>query len=171
MNERTKKKMNNKTINYILLVLIFIVGGFFIYDLTNKPYKEKTVTVEKRDTIVLTEFHTDTIFADKITYKPQYIYDTVHIDNNVYIKDTSLIYSDSTENYNIDIQAVKLDWYKLDYHKKDTITLYETNIVEKIVKEKKNRFGFGVIGGFGWDLLNNKPTINIGLGVCFNLSK
>ena len=52
----------------------------------------------------------------------------------------------------------------------DSISI-NRRIVERTVtmEKKKTRFNIGVIGGFGYGLLNSKPDVFVGLGVSYRL--
>ena len=84
------------------------------------------------------------------------------------MKDSAVVHRDSTENYTIDISAVKLDWYKLDIHTKDTIKYTET-VYQTIYKPKKNKIAIGVQGGYGYVFKSKQLEPYIGLGININL--
>lgn len=131
----------------------------------------KTEYITQRDTVIDVRHTTDTVWADKIKWRDRYVYDTIHKDNVVYVRDTAVVHHDSTRNYTIDVSAVRLNWYKLDIHTRDTVTLTETNTVETFVKQKKSPFGVGVFAGMGYDPVNKTFGPQVGLGVTFNLTK
>ena len=95
-----------------ILLTMSIMLNFYLYFLRQPMIKETMTEVIKMDTIINWNYSTDTVFADKIKYKNKIVYDTIVKDNTVYVKDSDVIHRDSTENYTIDISAVKLDWYK-----------------------------------------------------------
>lgn len=131
---------------------------------------EKVRTETIRDTIVTWKYSTDTVFYDKIKYKDKIVYDTIVQNNTVYVKDSAVVHRDSTENYTIDISAVKLDWYKLDITHKDTVTYVQT-INNTIYHQKKNKPQIGVFGGLGYDIKNKSFGPEIGIGIVLPLTK
>ena len=145
-----------------------IMLNFYLYFLRQPMIKETSTEVIKRDTIINWNYSTDTVFADKIKYKNKIVYDTIIKDNTVYVKDSAVIHRDSTENYTIDISAVKLDWYKLDITHKDTVTYIQT-VNNTIYKPKKNKIAIGVQGGYGYGFKSKQLEPFIGLGININL--
>ena len=145
-----------------------IMLNFYLYFLRQPMIKETSTEVIKRDTIINWNYSTDTVFADKIKYKNKIVYDTIVKDNTVYVKDSAVIHRDSTENYTIDISAVKLDWYKLDITHKDTVTYIQT-VNTVTYKPKKNKIAIGVQGGYGYGFKSKQLEPYIGLGININL--
>lgn len=145
-----------------------IMLNFYLYFLRQPMIKETSTEVIKRDTIVNWNYSTDTVFADKIKYKNKIVYDTIVKDNTVYVKDSAVVHRDSTENYTIDISAVKLDWYKLDITHKDTVTYVQT-VNTVTYKPKKNKIAIGVQGGYGYGFKSRQLELYIGLGININL--
>ena len=145
-----------------------IMLNFYLYFLRQPMIKETMTEVIKRDTIINWNYSTDTVFADKIKYKNKIVYDTIVKDNTVYVKDSAVVHRDSTENYTIDISAVKLDWYKLDITHKDTVTYIQT-VNNTIYKPKKNKIAIGVQGGYGYGFKSRQLEPYIGLGININL--
>ena len=145
-----------------------IMLNFYLYFLRQPMIKETMTEVIKRDTIINWNYSTDTVFADKIKYKNKIVYDTIIKNNTVYVKDSAVIHRDSTENYTIDISAVKLDWYKLDITHKDTVTYIQT-VNTVTYKPKKNKIAIGVQGGYGYGFKSKQLEPYIGLGININL--
>ena len=114
--------------------------------------KETRTEVIKRDTIVNWNYSTDTVYFDKIR------------------KDSAVVHRDSTENYTIDISAVKLDWYKLDITHKDTVTYVQT-VNTVTYKPRSNKPQIGVFGGLGYDIKGKTFGPEIGIGVVLPLTK
>ena len=152
----------------IILLTMSIMLNFYLYFLRQPMIKETSTEVIKRDTIINWNYSTDTVFADKIKYKNKIVYDTIVKNNTVYVKDSAVIHRDSTENYTIDISAVKLDWYKLDITHKDTVTYIQT-VNNTIYKPKKNKIAIGVQGGYGYGFKSRQLEPYIGLGININL--
>ena len=145
-----------------------IMLNFYLYFLRQPMIKETSTEVIKRDTIINWNYSTDTVFADKIKYKNKIVYDTIVKNNTVYVKDSAVIHRDSTENYTIDISAVKLDSYKLDITHKDTVTYIQT-VNNTIYKPKKNKIAIGVQGGYGYGFKSKQLEPFIGLGINISL--
>lgn len=161
-----------KWITYFLLIcgVIFIVAAllFIGYKIGSqneeKPpqieYKTDTLIVVKRDTV-------------KVVKKvKEYRYDTVVVDNSVYIRDSLQHYIDSTDTYKIDIEAVRLDNYKLDVYRSDSLMHITDSVF--IYKEKKdswwkNRFVVTAGVGAGYGLINKNFDCYVGVGVGIRL--
>ena len=153
--------------NIILAVLLTISVMLNILMIT-QPAKEieKTVEIVKKDTIIDTKYETDTIYFPKTEYKRIVVNDTI------YILDSLRTYRDSNDVYSFRADAVRLDNYNISIHKKDTVTLTETHVVEKIIKEKK-RFPvqLGVYGGLGYDVKGKTFGPEVGIGIVVPLTK
>lgn len=153
-----------KAIIYILSILLIISLALNVH-YYNKPPQliEKEIEIIKRDTIIEHEIHTDTVFnvKTKTEYKYKIINDTVFIENK------PEIYKDSTDNYDIAIQSVKLDWYKLNIHHTDTIT-YEKEIIKNIYTNKKQHFNHGITLGVGYGIWKQRPDLFIGYSVMYS---
>lgn len=131
---------------------------------------EKTIEIVKTDTIVDWKYSTDTVYFSKIKYKDKIIYDTIHKNDVVYIRDTAVVHRDSTSDYTIDISAVRLDWYKLDINHRDTIT-YTQTIYETVYKKRNNKPQIGVYGGLGYDVKGKTFGPEVGVGIVVPLTK
>ena len=109
----------NKT-SFIISILLIISLSFNVHQCNRKRDKEyvnveKEVIVEKTDTIIQTKLKTDTIYFNDIQYK------TINVRDTVWIEAKNREYKDSTEDYDITINAVKLNNYQLNIHKRDSI--------------------------------------------------
>lgn len=158
-----------KKLIYILSILLIISLSLNIY-YYNKGcssgynLEKEYVTVQKRDTIVEYKYRTDTIYNTKTNTEYKYI----TINDTAYIENKPEIYKDSTDNYDITIQSVKMDWYKLNIHHRDTIT-YTKEIIKNIyTKPKKQHFNHGITLGVGYGLWNQKPDLFIGYSVMYS---
>ena len=167
MNELKKKK--DMKVLLIILLTMSIMLNLYLF-LRPPMIKETSTEVIKRDTIINWNYSTDTIFADKIKYKNKIVYDTIIKDNTVYVKDSAVVHRDSTDNYTIDISAVKLDWYKLDITHKDTVTYVQT-VNTVTYKPRSNKPQIGVFGGLGYDIKGKTFGPEIGIGVVLPLTK
>lgn len=157
-----------KKLIYILSILLIISLSLNIY-YYNKGcssgynLEKEYITVQKRDTIVEYKYNTDTIYNTKTNTE----YKNIVINDTVYIENKPEIYKDSTDNYDITIQSVKMDWYKLNIHKRDTIT-YTKEIIKNVYNKKKQHFNHGITLGVGYGVWNQKPDLFIGYSVMYS---
>ena len=158
-----------KKLIYILSILLIISLSLNIHYYNkgrSSDYKleKEYITVQKRDTIVEYKYNTDTIYNTKTNTEYKYLTKN----DTVYIENKPEIYKDSTDNYDITIQSVKMDWYKLNIHKRDTIT-YTKEIIKNVYnKKKQNHFTHGISLGFGYGFINRKPDLFLGYSIQYN---
>ena len=150
------------------LLTLSLLTNFYLYFLREPVTKEVKVEVNKKDTVTDVIRDYDTVYVEKTTYKDRYHYDTVHVADKVYVRDTIMNYAFNEKDYDLSVYAVKLDKYKLDIHARDTITFTKTEI-KTVVKPKKNLIGLGVIGGYGYGFNSKSVEPFIGVGVTLNL--
>ena len=158
----------NKT-SFIISILLIISLSFNVHQCNRKRDKEyvnneKEVIVEKTDTIVDYMYKTDTIYNTKTNTE----YKNIAINDTVYIENKPEIYKDSTDNYDITIQSVKMDWYKLNIHHRDTITYTKEIIKNVYTKPKKQHLNHGITLGVGYGVWNQKPDLFIGYSVMYS---
>lgn len=156
-----------KKLIYILSIILIISLGLNVYQCNRKQDAveiEKEVIVEKCDTIIQTKLKTDTIYFNNIQYK------TINVRDTVWIEAKNREYKDSTEDYDITINAVKLNNYQLNIHKRDSIQ-YENKIIRETIvkKEKQNPFGISLFLGPGYDLYNKQMGVSVGIGLTFRI--
>ena len=157
-----------KKLIYILSILLIISLSLNIHYYNkgrSSDYKleKEYITVQKRDTIVEYKYRTDTIYNTKTNTEYKYL----TINDTVYIENKPEIYKDSTDNYDITIQSVKMDWYKLNIHHRDTIT-YTKEIIKNVYNKKKQHFNHGITLGVGYGVWNQKPDLFIGYSVMYS---
>ena len=157
----------NKT-SFIISILLIISLSFNVHQCNRKRDKEyvnteKEVIVEKTDTIIDYIYKTDTIYNTKTNTEYKYLTKN----DTVYIENKPEIYKDSTDNYDITIQSVKMDWYKLNIHHRDTIT-YSKEIIKNVYNKKKQHFNHGITLGVGYGVWNQKPDLFIGYSVMYS---
>ena len=155
-----------KKLIYILSIILIISLSFNVYQCNRKRDKEyvnveKEVIVEKCDTIIQTKLKTDTIYFNDIQYK------TINVRDTVWIEAKNREYKDSTEDYDITINAVKLNNYQLNIHKRDTIT-YTKEIIKNVYNKKKQHWNHGITLGVGYGVWNQKPDLFIGYSVMYS---
>lgn len=157
----------NKT-SFILSILLIISLSFNFHQCNRKRDKEyvnneKEVIVEKTDTIIDYMYKTDTIYNTKTNTEYKYITKN----DTAYIENKPEIYKDSTEKYDITIQSVKMDWYKLNIHHRDTIT-YTKEIIKNVYNKKRQHLNHGITLGVGYGVWNQKPDLFIGYSVMYS---
>ena len=158
-------------IAFICVLTGFLLGGGVVYHFATKTPQIERIVV--RDTIV----QTDTISYTKIIKQDRYHYDTIIIRDTVWIADIPQNYTDSCEDFKIDINAVKLYDYSLDIYRVDTF-IKEIEKVPQI--ERKPHFGWtinaGIQIGYGANInpsdmrMNFSPYIGVGIGIGFGYS-
>lgn len=158
----------NKT-SFIISILLIISLSFNVHQCNRKRDKEyvnveKEVTVEKTDTIIDYIYKADTIYNTKTNTEYKYI----TINDTAYIESKPEIYKDSTDNYDITIQSVKMDWYKLNIHHRDSITYTKEIIKNVYTKPKKQHLNHGITLGVGYGVWNQKPDLFIGYSVMYS---
>lgn len=156
-----------KKLIYILSILLIISLSLNIHYYnkgrsSSYNLEKEYITVQKRDTIVEYKYRTDTIYFNDIQYK------TINVRDTVWIEAKNREYKDSTENYDITINAVKLNNYQLNIHHTDTIT-YTNEIIKNVyIKKKQSHFNHGISLGFGYGFINRKPDLFIGYSVMYS---
>ena len=116
-------------IAFLCVLTGFLLGGVVVYHFTTKTPQIERIVV--RDTIV----QTDTISYTKIVKQDRYHYDTIMIRDTVWIADIPQTYTDSCEDFKIDINAVKLYDYSLEIYKVDTFI----KEIEKVPQIERKR--------------------------------
>lgn len=145
-----------------------LLTNFYLYFIREPIVKENRIEIIKKDTIVDYVKSFDTVYLAKTVYKDRYHYDTIHIKDKTYIQDTLHNYAFKEKDYDLDINAVRLDNYKLDIHTKDTIKYTET-VYQTIYKPKKNKISIGLQGGYGYAFKSKELSPFVGLGITINL--
>lgn len=149
-----------KIIFVALSLLLMITAISLILSHPGKTSTEKVVEyIHTRDTIIHWKYDTDTVYMTNTKIK----YETKVINDTVWIKDEPVTTTDSTSNYVIDINAVKLNWYRLRMMKNDTITINTTTV--KTINSPKSGFYYGLGVGAGYGFINRKPDIFVGFTI------
>lgn len=157
----------NKT-SFIISILLIISLSFNVHQCNRKKDKEyvnneKEVIVEKTDTIVNFKYITDTIYNSKKDTEYKYI----TVNDTIYVENKPEIFKDSTDKYDITINAIKLNNYQLNIHHTDTI-FYEKEIIKNVYNKRKQHFNHGITIGAGWGIWNKKPDLFIGYSVMYS---
>lgn len=154
----------------ILLLLVWLLG-FTARRTENTPQPTEVVCY---DTIVVVKH--DTIRSTRTILQETYKYDTVVLRDTVFIADFPQSYVDSTEDYRIDIRAVKLYDYDLDIYRADTLTRYVPQIPAEGTKQShKGKFGQSIVVGLqaGYGLGVQPSTMQarfepyVGIGITY----
>lgn len=144
--------------NNIVIVLLCALCVFLFIDGRKET---KTVEyVEVRDTVVVYEYDTDTVFVNNVEYITRTVNDTV------WIVDEPKRYTFNERNYTLDVEAVRLGSYRLQIHA-DTVLRFKNVYKHEKVTERK-RFTHGLQLGVGYGVFNNKPDVFIGYGIQIN---
>lgn len=140
-----------------LSLLLIITTISLILSHSGKTSPESVVEyIHIRDTVIQWQYDTDTVYMTNTRIR----YETKVINDTVWIKDEPVTTTDSTSNYVIDINAVKLNWYRLRMMRNDTIKINTTTV--KTISPPKSGFYYGLGVGAGYGLINRKPDIFLG---------
>ena len=159
----------SKAWQYILFVSVSVFAFLCGYGLHSCTHECKWTEVVHTDTIQT--IRVDTIRVER-TFT-DYIYDTIVVNDTVYVADIPRVYTDSTSDYALNVRAVKMYDYRLDIFRVDTITRY---IQEKPAEPKKRgKFGQSVVIGLqvGYGLGVQPKTMQarfepyIGIGITY----
>ena len=153
--------------SWIPYIIIFLLGGFIVYKLMNPTIVEKKVTINTKDTVLVTEVHTDTLYITQ--YKDRFKTDTIYIkDKDSTIVDSTQIYHYYDSIININLQAKKLEWIQYNILKRDTVTQH--SVKYEYIKEKGDKplFYYGIGVGAGYGLINKKWDMFIGFSAGLN---
>lgn len=159
----------SKAWQYILLfsVSVFVfMCGYGFHGCTHECKETEVVHTDTIQTIRVDTIRVERTFTD-------YIYDTIVVNDTVYIADIPRVYTDSTADYALNVRAVKMYDYRLDIFRVDTITRY---IQEKQTEPKKRgKMGQSVVIGLqaGYGLGVQPTTMQarfepyIGIGITY----
>lgn len=146
-----------KIVIVALSLLLMITTISLILSHSWKTSPERVVEyIHIRDTVIQWKYDTDTVYMTNTRVE----YETKVINDTVWINDEPVTTTDSTSNYVIDINAVKLNWYRLRMMKNDTITINTTTV--KTISSPKSGFYYGLGVGAGYGIVNRKPDIFLG---------
>lgn len=159
----------SKAWQYILFlsvsVFVFLCGYGF-HGCTHECKETEVVHMDTIQTIRVDTIRVERTFTD-------YIYDTIVVNDTVYVADIPRVYTDSTSDYTLNVRAVKMYDYRLDIFRVDTITRY---IQEKPTEQKKRgKMGQSVVIGLqaGYGLGVQPATMQarfepyIGIGITY----
>ena len=146
-----------KIVIVALSLLLMITTISLILSHSWKTSPESVVEyIHIRDTVIQWKYDTDTVYMTNTRVE----YETKVINDTVWINDEPVTTTDSTSNYVIDINAVKLNWYRLRMMRNDTITINTTTV--KTISSPRSGLYFGLGVGAGYGIVNRKPDIFVG---------
>ena len=150
-----------RTLAWILgiILALSLVSNIALIAERERDNTPKVEYIHKTDTVIKWKYDTDTVYMTNTKIK----YETKVINDTVWIKDEPITTTDSTSNYVIDINAVKLNWYRLRMMKNDTITINTTTV--KTISSPKSGFYYGLGVGVGYGFINRKPDIFVGFTI------
>lgn len=150
-----------RTLAWILgiILALSLVSNIALIAERERDNTPKVEYIHTRDTVIEWKYDTDTVYMTNTRIK----YETKVINDTVWIKDEPVTTTDSTSNYVIDINAVKLNWYRLRMMKNDTITINTTTV--KTINSPKSGFYYGLGVGAGYGFINRKPDIFVGFTI------
>lgn len=159
----------SKAWQYILFISVSVFVFLCGYGFHGCTHECKETEVVHTDTIQA--IRVDTIRVER-TFT-DYIYDTIVVNDTVYVADIPRVYTDSTADYALNVRAVKMYDYRLDIFRVDTIIRY---IQEKPTEPKKRgKMGQSVVIGLqvGYGLGVQPKTMQarfepyIGIGITY----
>lgn len=168
----------NRIVSYCVALLSVVVLVAVVCDVAMRRHTPANSYVVQYDTVRVIELDTLTMY-ERIEHIRHH-YDTIVVNDTVYVRDEPQRYTDSTSDYRLAINAVKLYDYTLDIYRADTFTRY----IPKVPSEpkKSGKFGQSVVLGLqvGYGLgvspatmqARFEPYIGIGLtyGFGFNFN-
>lgn len=160
-----KQRTLVKSKENIIILSLFVLFGVLMFFVGRFTKETETEILTKIDTIV----RVDTFEYWRTEFKDRYIYDTVEMvkekEKVVYIKDEPKLYTDSTDKYQIKINAVKLYDYNLTLFDNDTVVYSKETIIKK--EKWKPEFywsiGLGVHYGLVYRKFDVGPYVGFGL--------
>ena len=137
----------------IVIVLLFVSAAGLVYCYNSTPTTDSVAV--HYDTIVVVE--RDTMTIRERVKQWQYHYDTIMLHDTVYLADVPQVYTDSTTDYRLAVNAVKMYDYSLDIYRADTFTRYVPQVPSGCMKQsRRGRFGQSIVVGL---------QVGYGLGV------
>lgn len=162
----------SRYIDVVIVVAVVLVVAILIVP---KSCTSKTDpgTIVVHDTIV--ERYRDTLTIERVVVQEKQRYDTIVVNDTVYIADVPRVYTDSTDKYRLEINAVKLYDYRLEMYRDSIITHTTTNIASET--KKRGKFGqsvtIGVQVGYGIGIAPKTMQAQflpyIGVGVTYGI--
>lgn len=136
------KEWLGKHIDVVIVVVAVIMAAVLVLP-RGCTARSDTNTIVERDTIV--ERYRDTVTVERVVVQERQRYDTIVVNDTVYIADVPQMYTDSTDDYRLQINAVKLYDYRLDIYRDSIITHTTAKIASEA--KKHGKFGQSVVIG------------------------
>lgn len=165
--------MRSRVVSYCVALLLAAVLVAVVCDLAMRRHTTTNSYVVQYDTVRVIERDTLTMY-ERIEHIRHH-YDTIVVNDTVYVRDEPQRYADSTADYRLSINAVKLYDYTLDIYRADTFTQY----IPKVPSEptKRGSFGQSLVLGLqvGYGLVVSPATMQarfepyIGIGLTYGL--
>ena len=154
----------SKILNIILGTLLVVSIIIILLQHFNAPECPQFIPVDK-DTVVIIQH--DTVKYKQVVPVDKWHYDTIRYRDTVYIKDEPKQYVDSTDDYTLSINAVKLYDYTLDLYKVDTIWQVKEVFVEQPKQKWKLKDHIDWYVGFGvtYGIINKQFDVGPSVGV------
>lgn len=159
-------------IDVVIVAVAIIIAAILIVP---KSCTSKTDpdTIVVYDTIV--ERYRDTVTVERVVVQERQRYDTIVVNDTVYIADIPRIYTDSTDKYRLEVNAVKMYDYRLDIYRDSIITHTTTEIAPK--SKKSGKFGqsvaIGIQAGYGMGIapatMQAQFLPYIGIGITYGI--
>lgn len=169
-----------KYIGYVVGVAVVAFLAWLVFRVERHTGDtDEVVQVVRYDTIRVV--HRDTLRQTRVVQQERHHYDTVVIRDTVYIADTPQLYEDSTEEYRLRVQAVKMYDYSLELFRVDSCTTI-VPIVQETAKKRHSRAKMGqcvTIGlqiGYGMGIqpatmrVNFEPYVGVGITYGFGVT-
>lgn len=164
----------SKVWQYILFISVSVfvfMCGYGFHGCTHECKGTDVVHTDTIQTIRVDTIRVERTFTD-------YVYDTIVVNDTVYVADIPRVYTDSTADYALNVRAVKMYDYRLDIFRVDTITRY---MQEKPTEPKKRgKMGQSVViglqAGYGFGVQPStmqarfEPYIGIGITYGFGFT-
>lgn len=135
-----------------IALLLLAVGLVCGYCTATRPTADRVVV--KTDTIV--ELRYDTLTIRERVQQWRYHYDTIRVRDTVYVADVPQNYVDSTTDYRLEVNAVKMYDYSISIYKTDTFTRYVPQVPSERTETSLRGFGQSIVVGL---------QVGYGLGV------
>lgn len=157
----------------VVIVAVAVIVTAILIVPKSCTVKSDTDTIVVRDTIV--EYMRDTLTIERDVVRTQYRYDTIVVNDTVYIADIPRVYTDSTDDYRLQVRAVKMYDYRLDLYRDSIVTRINTEIASEA--KKRGKFGQSVVIGIqaGYGIGIAPATMQaqflpyIGMGVTYGI--
>lgn len=129
-----------KYIGYVVGVAVVAFFVWLVFRVEQHTGDADEVVVVRYDTIQVVQ--RDTLRLTKIVQQEKYYYDTVVVRDTVYIADIPQVYEDSTADYLLRVQAVKMYDYSLEIFRVDSCTTI-VPITQEMAKKRRSRAKWG----------------------------